>query len=255
MDQRRAGATIRMRYLGLVLALAVFSVAGCGAPKAVRTFECVADYARMTSDYDPRLSLVYLPDPASLEDATGLVIGDFVIGGDRVEDRPLAEDYAENFRHFIKYHLGKLGRFSTVSMDRGYRAPRRGEPPVYKLDGKITVFDSGNAWARYFSGLLFLGLGATDFQVEGRLTDLRTGRLIMEFVDRRRHLGGTPFGPSPKNLWDSQFAMRHAVYQTAGGLAYVICYGEAARVDDEGDDEDEDQPGTQIASDTSEEMP
>jgi hypothetical protein len=108
------------------------------------------------------------------------------------------------------------------------------------VEGKVTVFDMGNGWVRYFAGLLFLGLGATDFQVEGRVTNYGTGELVMEFVDRRRHLANTPFGPNLKNLSDHTFAMKITELYSARSLAYLLSQPVEALALVDGDDTPED---------------
>jgi len=43
----------------------------------------------------------------------------------------------------------------------------------------------------------------------------------MEFVDRRRHLGNTPFGPNPCTL-NSDFVMKVTIKETATCFARLI---------------------------------
>jgi hypothetical protein len=209
--------------------VAIMLCTGCGTPDAVRTNEFITDQERMTPA-DPLLSLVYLPDLGHLTLAEGIVIGSLAVGGERIEDPEQARVHTNLFRVMLFHELQKADAQVKESGERGFRTIRR-EPPAHwerlprrtlRLDGHVSVFDMGSGSLRYFGGLLFLGLGATDFQIEGRLTDRATGEVVMEFVDRRRHLGNTPFGPNTKNLSDSTFAMKVTALHTARSLAYML---------------------------------
>ena len=94
-----------------------------------------------------------------------------------------------------------------------------------QVEGMITALDTGSGLMRYLSFFLwFLQSGATDFQIEGRITEAKSGRLVAEFVDRRRHLCNTPFGPNPHNF-DDGYAMKITARATAECLAEFIQEG------------------------------
>jgi hypothetical protein len=80
------GASIARRRGALVLTVvALLAASGCHYPRAVRTYEYVATYERMTDQYEPLLSLVYVPQDTRLQDYRGVVIGDIGVGRHWVE--------------------------------------------------------------------------------------------------------------------------------------------------------------------------
>lgn len=67
--------------------------------------------------------------------------------------------------------------------------------PDLRLDVALTGWDEGSGWLRYFFGILStplraVGTGPTRVQWEGRLSDARTGAVLIEFADARIHPGG-----------------------------------------------------------------
>jgi hypothetical protein len=221
----RMRARLRLRFLLLLAALAL-GAQGCHYPAAVHTYECVTDYARMSGSYDPLLSLVYVPEATSFKDCRRITVGDVQVGQAWVDSPEEAAGYATFFRAVLRRELVKLGKFDFVSLDKdeGHLA---GPPQAGSLlvEGKITKFDMGSGFWRYVSYFLwFLQSGATDFQVEGRITQADTGKLLVEFADRRRHLCNTPFGPNPHNF-DKGYAMKVTVTETARCLARFIEMG------------------------------
>jgi len=203
----------------VLVALLLVTCVGCASPPAPEhTFDFISDYARMTDAHDPALSLVYLPEPAKLSRYRSIIISDFTVGEHVLKDRKAADSYALLFRMLVKIAVTKSGSFEHVALE----APVDADQPACRIEGMITKFKRGSGWSRYFGGLLFLGTGATDLQVEGRLVDATTGAVIMEFADRRRHLGNTPWGPNPRNLKDGDFAMNVTAKLTADGLAFFL---------------------------------
>jgi hypothetical protein len=204
-----------------VLAALAVLAAGCRVPRATPTFEFVADYERMTRDYDPLVSLVYAPEDTALSEYEGLVIGDIAVGERWVEDRELVPGYATLFRVVLRNSLTEQTRFDFVTLDAESQDLEQSSDRILRLDGKVTRFDLGSGWLRYFGCLVFLQVGASDLQIEARLTDQQTGKLVMELVDRRRGLYHTPFGPNPQTL-RSGFVMRMTVRDTAASLARFL---------------------------------
>lgn len=197
-------------------------VAGCSAPKAVRTYEYLADYQRMSDQFEPLVSLVYMPQGARFVDYKTLVIGDVDVGELWVEDREAALGYATRFRTSLANRFSQRRTFEVVSLDPAAEAGPGLPGPLVRMEGKVTVFDLGSGWQRYFSYWFPpFERGASDFQIEARFRDAQSGALVMELADRRRHLGNTPFGPYWKTF-KSGFVMSHTVKLTSQCLAEVV---------------------------------
>jgi hypothetical protein len=213
----------RGRGVAGLCAVLLLAAVGCAPPKAIRTYEFVTAYDRMTEEYDPLVSLVYLPEGVSLADYRAVVVGDFAAGVGWVEDREVAEAYGDFFRLVLKSELQQLDRFDVVTLRRDDPALNLvAADDVIEVEGMVTRFDFGCGWKRYFSFyLFFLDGGATDLQIEGRIRELGSHRLVAEFVDRRRHLANTPFGPNPHTFKDA-FAMKVTAHATAECFASFL---------------------------------
>ncbi len=213
----------RTALLGVLAALAVLQ-AGCSYPKPVRTCELVIQYDRMTDCFDPLVSLVYMPQEGSLSAYGNFIIGEVEAGQYWLEDPQMAARYATFFRNVLRNELVRTRRFASVTLD-----PQASfGAPALILEGTISRLDAGSGPLRYLSGLFFFlqSVAATDFQIEGRIVDRESGDLIVEFVDRRRHLGNTRWGPNPRTL-DDDFAMKQTVKETAQCLARFIARAHA----------------------------
>jgi hypothetical protein len=218
----KASTADRLRVVMILAALA-FGAPGCHYPQAVHTYEYVTDYERMSPAYDPDVSLVYVPQETSFRDCKGIIIGDVKVGSAWVDSPDQAKRYATFFRVVLRNELLKLKKFDFVSLDKDEGGPT-GDPQgrTLLLEGQITKFDMGSGLLRYLDYFLwFLQAGATDLQVEGRITEAATGKLLVEFVDRRRHLCNTPFGPNPRNFREG-YAMKVTTAETAQCLARFI---------------------------------
>jgi hypothetical protein len=208
----------------LSVLLSALLLAGCSVPKPVKTYACVTSYERMTDRHDPLVSLVYVDDHLALSMARGVVVGGVDINAQwvRKADVEVAEAYARYLRAALLLDLARLRQFDFVLPDRGGPNPDDDVAHVLRLETQVTRFDMGSGWKRYFSPFIFMAAGATDLQLEGRVVDLGTGRVVLEFADRRRHMGNTAWGPNPQNLKDEGFAMKHTARQTANGLACLL---------------------------------
>ncbi len=206
-----------------VLILGLLALAcGCQVPRAVPSYEFLTRYDRMSDEHDPLVSLVYLPEPERLSDYGTLLIGEVSVGQGWVECQQEAAGYARMLRLVLQKELRTLDRFAHVTLDAASPESGDGQAPALLLEGAITRFDTGSGWQRYFSYFLwFLQSGATDFQLEGRLTDARSGETLIEFVDRRRGIYNTAFGPNPRTF-RGEFAMSLTVRDTARSLAAFI---------------------------------
>jgi len=207
-------ANMYRTLLTVLVVVAAAAATGCSYPKAERTYECVVNYQRMTDRFDPVASLVYMPPGKKLSDYDILFVDDITVGEYRIESPKEAPLYALKFRCTLKSQIAQQKQFDLVTLDQKYGKGVR--PNVLRLSGKVTVFDKGHGWMRFF-----LSAGATDFQVEGRLTDEATGETVMEFVDRRRYLANTPFGPNP-DTFDNDYVMRLTLKESAVCLANMI---------------------------------
>jgi len=217
-DSQRLRPVAHLGALIAFLALAILE-GGCACPKPVRTYEVVVSYERMTDRFDPLVSLVYMPDETALSKYRNFVVGPVQPGSELAERSEAVEGYGTFFRHMLQKELVRSQRFTFVTLDPLAVFPT----PAVVLEGKVTRFETGSGLLRYLNGLflIFASPAATDFQVEGRIVDARTGVLIMEFVDRRRHLGNTAWGPNPRTLNDD-FVMKVTVRQTAECLGKFI---------------------------------
>ncbi len=65
--------------------------------------------------------------------------------------------------------------------------------PLYRLDLSITEAKLGNSFLRWGFFGTFLGFGHAWLQIEGILTDVESGRRVLQFVERRRHSGLNSF--------------------------------------------------------------
>lgn len=216
------GSLNRRCWVLAVVAAFLVAAPGCSPPRPVRTYEYVTDYERMADAYEPLVSLLYVPDATALSPYRGVVVGDIQVGNHWVESPERAHGYATFFRVMLGRELSKLNKFDFVTLDKDYKGQDGSLAGVLLLEGMITKFDMGSGLMRYMSYFLWLlQSGATDFQIEGRVTEAGSGALVLEFVDRRRHLGNTPFGPNPSNFKNG-FTMRVTAKETAKCVARLM---------------------------------
>ncbi len=192
---------------------------GCSHPSAITTYDYHHRYDRMSDRFDPPVSLVYVDPGADLAIYRVMVVGEFDAGEGRVSDVETASRYAGVFfRQVLARELHETGDF-YVSLDPDYRS----EFPTAVIEGRITVFRTGWGIGRHL-GFYFFPLQpavATDLQVEGRIRDVRSGQVVMEFADRRRFMGNTPWGPTFKTL-NAEWAMKQTCILTAVSLVELL---------------------------------
>lgn len=213
-------SAVRTTLLLVALLLGGLQTGCIHYPEPRHTYEFVTRYDRMSPRLEPKLSLVYVPPEVSFSPYRNFIVGNIAVGDNWVESPVQAQRYALYLRHkILAPEMRDTDRFDTVSLDPG----RRFSVPTMRLEGKVTAFETGSGLARFFSYFLpFLQSGgASDFQLEGRIYDTATGELLMEFVDRRRHLGNTPWLPNP-NTFSNEFVMKHTVWETGRSLAEVL---------------------------------
>jgi len=117
----------------------------------------------------------------------------------------------ENYRGMILLKRDELG----VYRDTDRRAA--------SLKLGVTRVSEGNGFLRYLVGL---GMGRTDLQVEGILVDESSGREIMAFVLRERHLGNSYNGMNPRCI-SARYCLRLSIEKAAltmGGIIRELWY-------------------------------
>jgi hypothetical protein len=202
-----ASAVKKLVVLPVIAVLAAMSVGCGGVPKPRRTYSEVVDYERMTNEYDPLVSLVYSDGKHKLNEYDTLYLVDFVVDDtDYVTDRQEAGAYARRLRLTLRNLLSDRDLFENVTVSDRYWNSRK--PGLLMMFATISVYDKGSGWSRFF-----FWSGATDFQIECKFIDAATGDTVMELVDRRRHLGNTPFGPNIDTVKD-HYVMKLTMKQT-----------------------------------------
>lgn len=98
-------------------------------------------------------------------------------------DKQAAELMAAHLHANLVKELQAAGIFQFVTSDPFFAAKRR---EYITLETRITEINSGDPERRYRPGF---GAGATTIQIEGKLIENRTCRLLVEFADRRNHPG------------------------------------------------------------------
>jgi hypothetical protein len=227
MRRRARTFGVALRTVAPLLPLLwVLASAGCSPPKAVRTYEFINAYGRMTEEYDPVVSLVYLPRPTNWARYRGIAIGHVAVGHELVADPDEAGSYATFFRLALREELLDLDKFDFVSLDSSLTGiPAEQRDDVLLFEGMVTKMDFGSGLKRYLSFFAwFFQSGATDLQIEGRITNAGSGVVLAELADRRRSLCNTPFGPNPKTL-GADYAMKQTARKTAECLAQFIAMG------------------------------
>lgn len=111
-----------------------------------------------------------------------------------VEEREMAQRLVDAFRASLNRELQDAEIFRIVSTDPYFSLTKQGG---LTLRIRLTEFSRGNPALR---GLIGFGVGATQVQVEGKLIENATGRVVGEFADRRLHPGGAL-------VWGIQTAM------------------------------------------------
>jgi len=207
--------------------------AGCMSPRARvdKTYEYHHRYDDMTDRYDPPISLVRVNSDFELSSYTHLVIGEFTAGGDGIYDLETANHYAGTYfrqvmageftRKLFERELFGTPLFYKVELDPDFRS----DSHTAVIEGKFTIFDPGSPGPRYLSAYLFFlqPIAAVDLQVEGRIRDANCGTTILEFADRRRFLGHTPWGPSHKTL-NEEWAKKQTCLLTARSLVNLVLH-------------------------------
>jgi hypothetical protein len=203
----------------ILVLLCGFLVYGCSYPDPIHTYDYLNRYDRMTDEYEPALSLVYIVPGASLDTYDAIVVGTVEPGEHWIPDPEMVTGYCTFFRHTLARELVERADFQHISLDPEYE----GDYKTLEITAKITLFKTGSGIMRFLSPILpFLQkAGATDMQIEGRIYDQGTGEVLVEFVDRRRMLGNTPWGPTWKTM-DDEWVMKQTLWGSARSIAHFI---------------------------------
>lgn len=216
----RALSVCRWRLLAVVVML--LGAAGCSFPQPIPSYEVITQYGRMTNRYEPMVSLVYSPAPLDLKDYRGVIVSPVKLAGSWIDSEEEAARYAIFYRVCLLKELTALKTFEKVSFADDPQEWGGSLKGVLRIDTTITRFYMGSGFLRYINYFLFfLPSGATDLQIEGRITQADTGQLVCEFADRRRELGNTPWGPNPRNFHRT-FAMTVTAAKTAAAFAAFV---------------------------------
>jgi hypothetical protein len=202
---------------GAVALLAVLTACKTEHVAAMKTYELITDYDRMSAVYEPGVSLVYVsPEAKKLGEYDTLVIRRVDMSRIWVERNEKTDVYRPFVAEQIGTALAKDQVFAKVVTDPAYLNVARPEEKVLVMDAVITRLESGNGTARFF-----LQTGATDFQIEGRVRDAATGRTVVEFVERCREIDKNPSQPSAKTL-DADYALKRTIRKVATSVSRLL---------------------------------
>jgi len=207
-----------VRVLVVVLLAVPLGLSGCRTKNvsAMKTYELVTNYDRMSSNYEPKVSLVYLSPDAVLGNYKTLVISPVKVSGIWVEQDEKMELFRPYINEQLRDSIMKGKAFKNVVVDPQYIKVSDPAEKIIVLETVVTKLQRGNGTARYF-----LQLGATDFQIEGRLVDARTQRVLMEFAERRRSLGESPLEPSVKTF-NSEYTLKETIKTVTENLSGLL---------------------------------
>ena len=104
-------------------------------------------------------------------------------GLEHVNARLTAEELQENL-YFATLSLYPSPTVVTREVDLDHYINAQGD--MYRLEMALTYMDGGSGWARYIIGYY---AGSAVMQVDFRLRDARTNRILGEFTARRLHAG------------------------------------------------------------------
>ncbi|MCX7017449.1 MAG: DUF4410 domain-containing protein [bacterium] len=132
-------------------------------------------------------------------------------------DRGNAMRLGAAFRTVLERQLRGAGIFEFVSTDPYFRTVRDG---ALILELRVTQINAGFGLARVLVGF---GAGATEIQLEGRLIEPKSCRILMEFADRRLHPGSSLIaGPVASN--DPEYLIGIDMKQMLQGLVKLFVY-------------------------------
>lgn len=148
---------------------------------------------------DPEAGLVSVAPGFRLGDYPIILVGTFKVTDSEInddEDRHLAGLMPTLLQTEVIARLRAAGLFDrVVNLAEGGTAPANTR--ALRLDGVITRLGAGNRALRYMVGF---GAGASKAQIETRLVDAESGRLVVATADRREASFGIFGGDSEEHL-------------------------------------------------------
>jgi len=175
--------------------LCLATLVGCGGPYVMST-GVLPNYARLHDNTD----MSDVPGHARSYSASDFLLSDYdVLYVSKVQHGGRVKTPPEDFEHYGEFlvdrmlnGLRKLNKFDILTTDAQFLDSKRyGDLRVVTLEMFITHLSEGSGMLRYFVGF---DAGRVDVQIEGRVVDAQTGRVLMEFADRRRFAGVTSSG-------------------------------------------------------------
>jgi len=179
-------------------AFAALLLSGCGAYRVAPVAPGAAGSPGPLME-DPEAGLVGVAPGFRLADYPVILIDLFKVSDSEIndsEDRHLAALMPSLFQSEVIAHLRAAGLFDrVVNIADGGTAPRNTR--AMRLEGVITRLGAGNRALRYLVGF---GAGASKAQLETRLVDSETGRVLVATADRREASFGIFGGDSEEHL-------------------------------------------------------
>jgi hypothetical protein len=149
---------------------------------------------------DPDAGLVGIAPGADLRPYTVLLVDRFDVPSSElkdVEDRDVADRLAPLFQTELITRIRAAGLFDrVVNLSETTFTPSEGVR-VLRLEGTLARLNTGSRALRYFVGF---GAGASKAQVETRLVEAATGRLLIVAADRREAAFGVFGGDGEEHL-------------------------------------------------------
>jgi len=131
-----------------------------------------------------------------------------------------SDKFGEYLRRCLHAHLVEKHVFPIVTENPNFLTLGKYGPSTLRFDLAITEIRYGNGLLRYLIG--WDSAGATIVQVEGKLSDVRTGELMLKFADRRRNSGYPGLGFNFKQLkkvFRGSYLVSASLYQISSDVA------------------------------------
>ena len=197
-------------YLRLVLALLILAAPGSAAfAKKKPAPTAPGKY----TEWDGEIDELEIVQSFKLADYDRVVVEPFDTSATPLPEEkdntyaPVKNVLARVTPPFVEGLAGELSKPAEVG-EKGKKA----EPGTLLVHGKVLNMDPGSKAARYWAGY---GAGAARTEIEGDVTDVRTGKVLLRFHQERRSGWGT-FGGDYEKLMD------RSLHQIGEDLAGVL---------------------------------